>query len=242
VVFRDYLKTIIENSHLPVPLQFISSIASMPPSETFTPRSLSSIPHPTPLTFKPTTPLFYALLARQSDFPSFLRTTLANQTEDSKTTIFHTSDPDLLLQLFDESGNPSKETTPLTPVRPSLINSCLWDLIQRLRKQDSQLKSSVSPLDDFAMHLPRADAHRVRAYRLATLRLLASDYVAFGLPGLIDTALVMVRMWLCWLCVQSLDTFLGLREELDQSNPYVLGKVVLKCVGMPLWAAVGALL
>lgn len=102
--------------------------------------------------------------------------------------------------------------------------------------------SSVSPLDNFATNMDIADAHKMRAYRLATFRLLASDYIAFGMPEVIDAVLFLVKLWLCWICVQSFDDFLGLREEFDKPSISMLGNVVLSCVGMPLWAGVGALL
>jgi len=236
MIFKDYLKTLVEHSDLAAPLQFISSIATMPPSETFTPRSLSPTSQPKPLIFKPTTPLFYALLARQSDLSNFLKTTLAKQDQDPKTAIFYTSDPNLLLQLFNDSEPQPKETASL---RLSRIESFRWGLIHRLRKQRL---SFVSPLDSFAMHLHKADTRKTRAYRLAALKLLVSDYVAFGMPEVIDAMVFLIRMWLCWICAHSFDGLLGLREELDQSSLYVLGKIVVSCVGLPLLAGVGALL
>lgn len=208
----------------------------MPPSETFTPHSLPPTSPPIPLTFKPTTPLFYALLARQNDLLHFLTTLLANQDRDPKTAILHTSNPNLLLQLFNNARAQQKETPPPPSSR---IESFRWALIHRLRKQRSSL---VSPLDAFARGVHDVDAQKIRAYRLATLKVLVSDYVAFGMPAVIDAVLFVMRIWLCWICVQSLDEIFGLRYDSGQPSPYVLCKVSLSCAGLPLWVGVGALL
>ncbi len=92
------------------------------------------------------------------------------------------------------------------------------------------------------MALPKDHAQKVRAYRIATLKLLVSDYLAFGTPVVIDAALFVFKMWLCYLCAHSLDNVFGLRERFDQPGLYVLAKFVLSCVGLLLWAGVGALL
>lgn len=232
-VFKAYLKTLVEASDLQSPLQFTSSITTMPPSETFTPHSL---PPTSPLIFNPTTPLFYALLARQNNLSSFLNTTLTNQALDPKKSIVYTSNPTLLLHLFNNATNPLKDSLPL---HSSRIESPRWRLIHRLRKQHLSI---LSPLDAFAMASHNVDAQKRRAYRLATLKLLLSDYVAFGIPAVIDAVLFVTRMWLCWVCVRSFDNFFGLRDDFVQVTPYLLCKVVLSCVGLPLWAGVGALL
>ncbi len=92
------------------------------------------------------------------------------------------------------------------------------------------------------MASPKDHAQKVRAYRIATLKFLVSDYVAFGIPVVIDAALFVFKMWLCYLCAQSFDDVFGLREQFDELGLYVLGKFVLSCVGLLLWAGVGALL
>lgn len=92
------------------------------------------------------------------------------------------------------------------------------------------------------MALPKDHAQKVRAYRIATLKVLVSDYLAFGIPEVLDAALFVFKMWLCYLCAQSFDNVLGLRVHFDQPGLYVLGKFLLSCVGLPLWAGVGALL
>lgn len=66
--------------------------------------------------------------------------------------------------------------------------------------------------------------------------------MAFGMPALIDAVLFMVRMWLCWICVQSLESALGLWKRGEKLEISMLGGIVLGVVGLPLWAVVGALM
>lgn len=142
--------------------------------------------------------------------------------------MFRTSDPTLLLQLFND---PKPQLRVTKPIQSNHIDAIRWNLINYLRKS-----SSHSPLDNFAMSLPTTDTHKVRAYRLATLKLLMSDYVAFGMPALIDAVLFSVRMWLCLICMRSLDLALILWEKGDQPEIGVLGRLLLGIVGLPLWA------
>lgn len=211
----------------------------MPSSETFTPRTLSPSkttrqPTPdqtTPLTFKPTTPLFYALIARQSDLHTLLKSSLTNP--DPKTATFHTCNPNLFLQLFENpySSSANQRTS------SSIIESTRWSLIHFLRAQPSR-----SPLDVFAVRLNHVDKAKARAYRIATLKVLVSDYLAFGSPAVIDAVLWLVRLWLCWVYAESFMGLLAVVMGNGSSSPLETGRLFLGCVGVHLWAGVGALL
>ena len=116
----------------------------------------------------------------------------------------------------------------------SLLTRLCWLPIHLLRHLSSPSRpSSLSDLDASPMHLTRADAPTVRAYRKAVLKLLLSDYVAFGIPGVIDAALWIVRIWLCWRCVLSFDGLVALYN--GQLSVYEAGKVVTGCLGVHLW-------
>ena len=94
------------------------------------------------------------------------------------------------------------------------------------------------------MHLTQIDAPTVRAYRKSVLKLLVSDYVAFGLPTVIDVVLWVVRVWLCWRCVRSFDGMAGLWDAYGQGRLSVseVGKVVMGCTEVHLWWGLGEVL
>lgn len=88
----------------------------------------------------------------------------------------------------------------------SLLDRIRWAPIRLLRRLPSpHNRHSLSDLDACAVRLFTIDAPKARAYRKAVLRLLLSDYVAFGVSGVIDAVLWIIRIWLCCLCVQSFD-------------------------------------
>ena len=94
------------------------------------------------------------------------------------------------------------------------------------------------------MHLTQTDAPTVRAYRKSVLKLLVSDYVAFGMPNVIDVVLLVVRIWLCWRCVRSFDGMAGLWDAYGQGRLSVseVGKVMMGCMGVHLWWGLGEVL
>ena len=92
------------------------------------------------------------------------------------------------------------------------------------------------------MHLPSTDTPKVREYRKAVFKLLMSDYVAFGMPALIDAALWIVRIWLCWRCVLSFDGLVGLCGGHGQVSVTEIGKVAVGCLGVHVWRGLGDVL
>lgn len=152
--------------------------------------------------------------------------------------------------LTDEShpslGSPQKHPPP-TPSHttidetPLSLNRLRWlpiHLLRRLPSSHSHLPT-LSDLDSYAVRLPVTDAPKVRAYRKAALKMLVSDYVAFGLPAVIDAALWIVRIWLCWRCVLSFDGSVGLYNAHASLSVIEVAKVVLGCLGVHLWWGLG---
>ncbi|KAL6721362.1 hypothetical protein ACLMJK_000465 [Lecanora helva] len=237
-LFRDYLQHLVQDSDLPIPVKFIPGLANMPPSETFTPDSLpvyNPLPEsslslePEPFIFKPTTPLFYALLARQSDFPTFFQTHLENP--DIKTHIFYTSSPDLLLRLFKTPYKPPiTSETPRRKDNLSPLQNLTWNLLRHLRTPHS----TFSPLDAFAIQPPFKSSSKVHAYRTATFKLFLSDRIAFGQPHLIDATLFGIKLYLYWIVVRSYEEVWGWLWRCARARwgEYLDVAVACLCVGL----------
>lgn len=211
------------------------------------------------MTFKITSPLFYAQVARCSSILEYIKAALSNP--DPEIAIFHTSHPDLLIQVFEETPNaftlsntwpwrnaaPGDKNTllpdasPLAPTSP--LDRLRWVPIHLFRRFPSPSHHyALSDLDACAVHLSSTDLQQGRAYRKAVLKMLLSDYVAFGMPALIDAALWVIRIWLCWLCVQSFDGLVGLCNGHRRVNVAEVGKVAMGCLGVHLWRGLGEVL
>lgn len=126
----------------------------------------------------------------------------------------------------------------------SPLNTLRWIPIHLLRRlpPSSSHPSSLSDLDGSAAHLSITDAPKARAYRKAVIKMLVSDYVALGTPALIDAALWAVRLWLCWRCVLSFDGLVGLCDGRAEWSVNGVAKVVIGCLGVHLWWALGEVL
>ena len=250
----------------------------MSAEETFKPHALREEPRSQqgPVTFKITTPLFYAQIARCTSIPDYVKVALSKP--DPATATFHTSHPNLLTKLFDESpsvshthnmwpwckaplidthaaltdeshpspGSPQKHPLPkpshtTMDETPLSLNRLRWlpiHLLLRLPSSPPQLPT-FSDLDAWAARLSATDAPKVRAYRKAVLKMLVSDYVAFGLPAVIDAALWIMRIWLCWRCVLSFDDMLELCNAHGSLSVTEVAKVVLGFLGVHLWWGLG---
>ena len=281
MVFQDYLKALVERSNLPFPLRVFSGIATMSAEETFKPHALREEPHSQqgPVTLKITTPLFYAQIARCTSIPEYVKVVLSEP--DPATATFHTSHPDLLTKLVEESpsvsqthnmwpwskaplvdqhaaltdeshpspASPQKHSLPTpshttTDETPLSLDRLRWLAIHLLRPLPSSRSHlpALSDLDAYAVHLPPTDAPKVRAYRKAVFKMLVSDYVAFGIPAVIDAALWIVRIWLCWRCVKSFDDMVGLCNAFGSLSVIEVAKVVMGCLGVHLWWGLGEVL
>ena len=234
----------------------------MSAEESFTPHALRDKPNMQrePVTFKITSPLFYDQISRCPSVFEYVEVALSKP--DPGTATFHTSHPDLLakiikdspsvIELFKtwpwwtvsvyEAPNMLYETYTLPPPT-SLLNRLRWVPIHLLRRLPSPSHSSaLSDLDSCAVNLPATDAPKARAYRKAVLKMLLSEYVAFGTPTVIDVSLWILRIWLCWLCVLSFDGLVGLCNGDSRFTVAEVAKVVMGCLGVHLWWGVGEML
>lgn len=232
-IFRHFLKSQVEHSNLPLPVKYVPAIPTEHGEEVFTSNTLpseSNSSHET-LLLKPTTPLFYANLIRSPNIPNFLTSSLQNP--DIKTHTFYTTHPNLLATIFLHSQKSNSANF-------LLIDRVYLSLIAALRKGPQRMQPS--PLDEFAVQLRASEEAKVRAYRRATLKLLTSDYIAFGLVPVIDGSTTAMRIWLCWLCAQSLGTLIRLDLLSDQTAISGMGKLTVGCLGVHLWRWLGELL
>ena len=263
-IFRECLKSFVESSDLTFPLQFLPGIATMSAEESFTPHALRDKPNMQQgsMTFKITSPLFYAQISRCPSVSEYVEVALSKP--DPGTATFHTSHPDLLAKIFKEPPSAIElfkmwpwwnvslleghsflwmlwDKSPLPPT--SLLERLRWVSIHLLRRLPSPShNSALSDLDSCAVHLPATDAPKARAYRKAVLKILLSEYVAFGMPAVIDVALWILRIWLCWLCVLSFDGLVALCNGDARFSVVEVAKVVMGCLGVHLWWGVGEML
>ena len=212
------------------------------------------------VTFKITSPLFYDQISRCPSVSEYVEVALSKP--DLGKATFHTSHPDLLAKIFkeppsvielfktwpwwnvslNEAPNMLWQTYPLPPP-VSILHRLRWVPIHLLRRFLSPShNSALSDLDSCAVHLPASDASKTRAYRKALLKILLSEYVAFGTPAVIDAALWILRIWLCWLCVLSFDGLVGLCNGDSRFTVAEVAKVVMGCLGVHLWWGVGEML
>ncbi len=204
------------------------------------------------ITFKITSPLFYAQVVRYRSVLEYIKNALSNT--DPKTATFHASDPDLLNKIFQRSPSlfnfpkmwpwcnaalaDKNATLPDASnlARTSPVNRLRWVPIFFFRRVPFPSHySSLSDLDACALRLSSTDAATGRTYRKAVFKILLSDYVAFGMPAVIDAALWIFRMWLCWLCVLSFDGLVGLCNGVNSLSVTEVGKVLMGCLGVHLW-------
>lgn len=256
----------------------------MSAEESFTPHALRNKPNTQqcPVTFKVTSPLFYAQVARCESISEYVRVALSKPGFEAAT--FHTSHPDLLTKLIEGPSSVSSlfemwpwlkaavvdqnpmllDASRLAPISvqkrfpwapfhmtvdearlipTSLLNRLRWVPIHLFRRLPSPSRHhALSDLDACAVHLPVTDAPKVRAYRKAVLKMLLSDYVAFGMPAVVDGVLWIIRIWLCWLCVQSFDGLVELCYGHRHLTVTEVGKVGMGCLGVHLWWGLGEVL
>ena len=243
MLFRDFLKSRVESSNLPYALKYIPAVPGEHHEEIFKPRGPEHklVPCQDPITFKPTTPLFYSNIARSENVYECLAPEI--QRPDPQASTFYTSHGPSLLALFEEPQRATKPRSSRSVSHLPRLDRLRWQLVfwlRRLRSRKIRSSSFVAPvLDSFALH--SSDVIKACAYRRAVLKLLASDLLAFGVPGVLDLFFASVRIWLCWLCVQ---TSVGLIEPTKgQGRPTMpeSGKLILGCVGIHLWWALGRL-
>lgn len=210
--FRSYLRFLVESSNLERPVKYVSPIPS-PTEELFSPKSTS----PTKpsqakvIELKVTTPLFYARLARYSHISEYLSSEILNDDEKDRT--FHVSDPKSLLHLFKESRPIGQDISTSSLINKfSIHNRLFWRFQQWLRNHVRQSERQphqrnqvdirrfgFSRLDQYAMRCDSLD--QATRYRQAVTKLLLSDVIAFGHPGVLDGVSYVTRVVLSYMFV-----------------------------------------
>lgn len=200
--FRGLLKNLVASSNLVQSIKYTSSIPSSPTHEYFT-STTDNLPNSKEtVEFKILTPLFFTRLARHSHISEFLSNEIL--TNDDKNRTFHTSHPHLLLQLFKTATTPARAPTR----NPSFSNRLgwrrlLWLRSRRRRPQVTQHEQQqVETTDIRHLGYSQLDHHVMEhesqaqgaEYTQVVTKILLSDIVAFGYPGILDAVLFILRV------------------------------------------------
>ncbi|MCJ1273952.1 hypothetical protein MMC21_001745 [Puttea exsequens] len=231
-IFRNFLKALVETSDHKILVHFSPGIASMAPTETFT--SLSSekdadAPEDqSPLTLKSTTPLFYAQIACSASILTFFRSAIANP--DLKSSTFYTSNSKMMVQLLEHPSNQCYNSHSSTLPKCPLLPRLRWSLLQLLRPNQN-----LTNLDVVALHMRKSNLSAAEEYRKAAVKLLLGDRIFFGVPEIAGAVGWAVRIWLCWICVLSLERLLVIGVGGWQTNWAEFVGLILGCLDVVLW-------
>lgn len=214
-----------------MPLKYISTI-SIGPNQTyeiFHPKSLDKNPPNSDkdesITLKITTPLFYALIALDSNPATFLSSSVQPSSPHPPT--FHTSHPAIFAALFSPSqlsaptSSASTDTGPFTS-RPR------WSLLDWFRHTPHLLDQ----------HSIRLGPSLERQYRTTVLKLLLSDALFLGLPIIVDVLSVAVKVALCYMYASTLSAvwpLYGLPSTTAGSLARALWSDILALMGIHVW-------
>lgn len=248
--FRRFLKSQVEASDLPVPLKYTTPSVDCQTEEFFFPKSLpatatkeaeNSGPSRSTIDFRVLSPLFYSRIVRFAHLAEFFSAELLQYEEKDRT--IWVSDPKRLIEIFHRNEQQLKSEIENTR-QLNWLDSVRWIVLGCLRRPTLSPKSldsgptrsdirrfPVSALDQFVLH--RCQALQTTKYRRAVTALLASDYIAFGVPEVFDAVDKIVRMGLCYLFVITAAGCLGI-FEVDGSH---LGDLSLlgRCNLVHLW-------
>ena len=98
----------------------------------------------------------------------------------------------------------------------------------------------LSDLDWYAIN--RASSAKSDAYRRATIKLLASDFLTLGVPEVIDVAIWVMRVSLCWIYVIVLGELLARRGNTWSGSAYDMLLVASSFLGLHMWWGLGQLI
>lgn len=199
-IFQEYLRSLVETSSALARLEYVPATVQDPDPKTFVPNIKSSDPLRDKVKFKPTTPVFYSYLALSLDNAEFICHELDEP--DPLKSILYTTDTHLIRSLF--SASPERQQRPdstsLILEKFSLV-LLQWLPIFLFRG------CGMSSLDKFAMQYP--DTAKRKRYREATVKLLVSKYLCFGIPEVLDMVLFLIKTWLLWMCARTLIDWLS---------------------------------
>lgn len=225
------MKYRLEHSTSPFSLRYTPATLSHESEIIFT---SSTVPDKSPsseilIEFKPTTPLFYAQIARSSSVLDFLKSAI--QEPDRLKSTFYTSHPDELLRIFQEPEQKPHSSTSHSSLRTlPIITKARWYPLYLVRILSQNV---LSPLDDYAV--ARADVIKASPYRKAVMKILLSDLLVFGNPEILDGLLWITRIWLCWMCAEAFNLVLGGKEYLAPGDWSGNGRPSCAFLGVHLW-------
>ena len=202
-----------------VPLKYIAAGVDSKREEIFYPKAIATVPEkftPDGLQFKVLTPLFYSSVVRFAHISEFIYS--EELRHDDKQRTFWTSDPQKLLKLLGEKQIPDSNRG--NPQSSKWISRAQWTVLRLLcrspqRRAPKEVLQSPESLDDSAYHdirsfrlsaldhfvLSSCEHLQAEEYRIAVTTLLLSDYVAFGIPELIDGFDWCLRLLSCYIFV-----------------------------------------
>ena len=234
-----------------IPLKYIASGTNSKREEIFYPKTAATVPEnftPDGLHFKVLTPLFYSSVVRYAHITEYIYS--EELLHDDKQRTFWTSDPQALLQLLGEKQISDANPTHLR--YSSWMSSLQWATLRYLRRsprssstkevlqRSEPLKGSVysdirafrlSALDRFVVS--NCKDSQAEEYRIAVSTLLLSDYIAFGVPELIDALDLCIRLLLCYTFV---DTMVQWVHTLFSRCIFMTASsILLSCNAVHIW-------
>lgn len=207
VVFRHYLRFLVEKSQKPIKLIYVSSGILQQPKETFaSPSWHKSFEDGNTMELKVLTPIFYSRFVHYAhDFEAIF-------TEFTDSATVWVSKPHLLPDLFLKQGSPPLQSTNLT-------DYLFFKSIQNLRRRPGKIPrvstSADAPEDgprtvdirDFrissmdAYVLEHADQNLKATYRSTLLRMFVADNWVQGSVALVDFGVLLLRAVFAWVIV-----------------------------------------
>ncbi|MCJ1441114.1 MAG: hypothetical protein MMC23_001600 [Stictis urceolatum] len=185
--FRAYLEHVVESSALAVPLKYTTAGNEYSRQAVFhTPLSASLTEPPAPVELTILTPQFYIEFVLAEDPYLYLKSHHLNPVAEQT---FYTSNIHILLSYFQHPAEVSRND-----LSASHMHS--WQLLATLRRSKEHV------LDDFVKHEVSRD--QADKYRGAAKGLLLAQYIAFGIPELLDLVLVLLRFRLCYTSFDAL--------------------------------------
>lgn len=218
IVFRKYLRSLVEQSQAAVVVKYIpSGIPGAQTEEMFSPlaktRAEGNISDGVDvMVFKVLTPSFYTRFV----FYAHDLEALFSELQESCTV--WVSRPELLPKILFKKPEPLLETR-------SPLDFVLFEIIRYLRCRPEQIvrpltssqklavpptNTSIQDIREFrnssmdAFVMKEEDKKLRRRYRNLVLKLLLADRCTFGSILLIDTAILLLQAWLAWMMVFSL--------------------------------------
>ncbi|MCJ1387982.1 hypothetical protein MMC18_000825 [Xylographa bjoerkii] len=251
VCFRKFLKERVEQSSMQMPLKYIAAGTDSKREEIFYPKLATTVPEkftPDGLQFKVLTPLFYSSIVRFAHIAEFIHS--EELLCDDKKRTFWTSDAQKLLQLLGEKQILGLDTTNLS--YSNWMSRIQWATLRHLRRSPrysttkevpqgkNVLRGSayhdirsfrLSALDQFV--LSSCNHSQMEEYRIAVSTLLLSDYVAFGVPELIDAFDLCIRLLLCYVFVDTAVDWV--RTLFSRCIFMTFSGVILSCNAVHVW-------